>query len=180
MSRSARLIRCWLFGLAAFSFSSCEKGKPSQLDVMLKSAENIVREPQNWQKNTSLVVDFQLAAQGCSLSDDDAIKAFESAATKLVTFGTGWTKVANQEQLQEYRRLSLEAIAELSRAQKGAGDIKAGGNLEFGDSSKKMLELVSRSLDDSESKQFESTWTNALNAFKALNSKYGKKSPKEQ
>ena len=179
---SARLIRCCLIGLLACSSLSCGKDKPAVdwLEVMLKSAESIVREPQNWQKNTSLLVDFQMAAEKCNLADDDAIKTFESAATKLVTFGTGWTKVANQQQLEEYRKLSLEAIAGLSISQTVSGDIKGGGSLELGDSSKKILELISRSLDDSESKQFESTWTNALNAFKALNVKHGKKLPKEQ
>ena len=172
MNLSVRSLCYCLIGLVACLSVSCGKREPDPVAVMLQSAEGIVREPQNWQKNTGLVVDFQKAAQKAHLSEDDVVKSFQSAATKLVTFGAGWTQVASTHQIEEYRRLSLEALAQIHKTSTLGANAKADATADFGESSKKLLELISHSLDGSESKQFEKTWTNALDALKALHDKF--------
>lgn len=144
----------------------CCPKPPNPISMMLTAAELIVKEPQKWQGNTVLVVDYQKAAQKANLSDDDVVTRFEAAAIKLVTFGTEWTNVASKEEQAEYRKLTVEAMGKPSPT--------GTATYEIGDSSQKILDLISRSLERKESERFEETWTNALQAFKALNVRYRK------
>ena len=80
------------------SLLCCGPAKRNSYSVMLEAAEGIVKEPQNWQKNTSLVVDFQKAAAEAK-NWSKVIKTVRSPKTGAYTFKEA---IVHKDKIKEY------------------------------------------------------------------------------
>jgi hypothetical protein len=151
---------------------------PNAHQKMLDAAETIVKQPHNWKNNSSAVVQFINAASDAGAAEEAVVLAFQSNATALVTFGTKWTQSADSSQIQEYTRLVARLLDQdrvaVSPTKLPEAETSSTASLEYEEAQtkKKVVDLISRYLDGSDSKEFRRTWESALDSYKALRARF--------